>query len=108
MTEAAPTLPELQNQDQLNQEIITAVSILGNEINNVKKQVTLLSLYSEYISEKLQEAGVELALDNFQAWAEKRSEEIKAEALKHMEAMREAKKQKEAEVVNLDDLNFNE
>jgi hypothetical protein len=105
MTEALPTL---ENQEQLNQEIITAVGILGNEINSVKKQVTLLSLYSEYISNKLQEAGVDLALEDFQTWAEKRSDEIKAEALKHMETMREAAKLKEAEATSLDDLNFNE
>lgn len=102
------TTPEIDNQDQLNQEIITAMGIFGGEINNVKKQLTLLSLYSEYISEKLQEAGVDLALDKFQDWANKRSEEIKAEAIKHMEAMKEANKQKEADTATIDSLNLDE
>lgn len=60
-----------------NEELIAVLRNLSIKADFANAQLLNLGLIVEYYGEKLDEAGVDLKLDNFEEWAKARHEEIK-------------------------------
>lgn len=67
-----------ENVTLSNEELIAVLRNLSMKADFANAQLLNLGLIVEYYGEVIQESGLDLKLENFEAWAKERHEEIKS------------------------------
>ena len=107
---------QIQNQNQAAskltmQDVHTALLAHRYELENIRKTMLQQALYTEWLTNKILLAGIELPQEEFPEWAEKRFQEIQQESLeiqkeferKKAEALQAAREQENQREIDLDE-----
>lgn len=91
LTPQTETTKPTLDQNSINDEFIKAIRYLASDNENIKAQVMTISLLIDFLIEKIQQNNIQLDLDSWPEWAQKRNEEMRKEAEKMLESRKSEK-----------------
>lgn len=80
LTPQTETTKQTIDQNTVNDELVKAIRYLASDNENIKAQIMTISLLIDYLIERIQKANIDLDLDSWPEWAQKRNEEMRKQA----------------------------